>query len=70
MLKPAVAEALIQLVAPIQEEYQTSKEWQDIALKAYPPVVAEKKEKKIKDRGTLFPKKDGGNKEFPLREVK
>ncbi|KAJ3520150.1 hypothetical protein NM208_g13833 [Fusarium decemcellulare] len=44
MLKPAVAQGLIDLMAPIQAEFQASKEWQDLTLKAYPPPV--KKEKK------------------------
>ncbi|OCK88183.1 tyrosine tRNA ligase [Cenococcum geophilum 1.58] len=67
ILKPAVTKALIQLVAPIQEEFQNSKEWQEVALKAYPPPV--KKEKKTKDKGTLHPGKAGGNDEIPLREA-
>jgi tyrosyl-tRNA synthetase len=40
-------------MAPIQAAYQASSEWQEITLKAYPPP--EKKQKKIKDRGTRYP---------------
>jgi len=49
LLKPAVAKALNALLAPIQEAYQASTEWQEIALKAYPPPPT--KEKKVKDKG-------------------
>ncbi|KAF4455163.1 tyrosyl-trna synthetase [Fusarium albosuccineum] len=59
MLKPAVAQGLIDLMAPIQAEFQASKEWQDLTLKAYPPPV--KKEKKVKNRGTRFPGAKGGD---------
>ncbi|OKL55336.1 Tyrosine--tRNA ligase, cytoplasmic [Talaromyces atroroseus] len=55
LLKPAVAAGLISLMAPIQAAYQASPEWQEITLKAYPPPVVEKKQKKVKDRGTRFP---------------
>lgn len=48
-----MAKALIELMAPIQEAYQASKEWQEIALKAYPPPP--KKEKKVKDKGSRHP---------------
>jgi len=53
LLKPAVSTAVISLMAPIQAAYQASSEWQEITLKAYPPP--EKKQKKIKDRGTRYP---------------
>jgi len=49
LLKPAVTVALLKLMAPIQEAFQASKEWQDITLKAYPPP--EKKQIKVKHRG-------------------
>ena len=55
MLKPAVTKALIELLAPIQEEFKKSKEWQDIQLKAYPPPEVKKKEKKVKNLGSRFP---------------
>lgn len=42
-------------MAPIYEDFQNSKEWQDITLKAYPPPVVMKKEKKKKDKGTGHP---------------
>ncbi|KAI9929140.1 hypothetical protein ASPWEDRAFT_36890 [Aspergillus wentii DTO 134E9] len=54
LLKPAVAKALIELMAPIQAAYQASTEWQEITLKAYPPAT-KKKEKKVKDKGSRYP---------------
>lgn len=59
MLKPAVAKALNELLAPIHAAYEASKEWQDIALKAYPPPA--KKEKKVKDKGSRYPVKKAGD---------
>lgn len=64
-LKPAAAEALTRLMAPINEAYQASAEWQEITLKAYPPPVVQKKVKKVKDRGSRFP---GAAKEQELPE--
>jgi tyrosyl-tRNA synthetase len=55
LLKPAVTAALNAILAPIQAKFEASKEWQDITLKAYPPVEAPKKEKKVKNKGTRFP---------------
>lgn len=55
LLKPAVAEALIELLAPIQKAFQESKEWQEIEKKAYPPPEEKKKVKKVKDKGTFHP---------------
>lgn len=52
--------ALIELLAPIQEEYQKSQEWQSIQLKAYPPAEVKKKDKKVKNLGSRFP---GANRE-------
>ncbi|KAF2236719.1 tyrosyl-tRNA synthetase [Viridothelium virens] len=53
LLKPAVSAALVSLMAPIQAAYQASNEWQELTLKAYPPP--EKKQKKVKDKGTRHP---------------
>ena len=54
--KPAVTEALISLLEPIQAELQASKEWQGIEKKAYPPPpVEEKKKKQKKDKGSRYP---------------
>ena len=64
-LKPAAAEALTRLMAPIHKAYADSPEWQEITLKAYPPPVVQKKEKKVKDRGSRFP---GANKEKDIPE--
>ncbi|KAL4868247.1 hypothetical protein BDV12DRAFT_105481 [Aspergillus spectabilis] len=55
LLKPAVASGLVSLMAPIQAAYEASTEWQDITLKAYPPVEAPKKQKKVKDKGSRYP---------------
>ncbi len=53
LIKPAVSRDLTALLAPIQEAFQASKEWQEIADKAYPPPP--KKEKKVKNKGTRYP---------------
>lgn len=55
ILKPAVATALLALLAPIQAEFQKSPEWQDLTLKAYPVAEGKKKEKKVKDKGSRHP---------------
>ncbi|CAG7558628.1 unnamed protein product [Fusarium equiseti] len=57
-LKAAVTEGILALMNPIQADYQASKEWQEVTLKAYPPPV--KKEKKVKNLGTRFPGAKGG----------
>lgn len=57
MLKPAVAKALSDLIAPIQADFQASQEWQATALAAYPPPA--KKDKKVRDKGTRFPGRRG-----------
>ncbi|KAL4973138.1 hypothetical protein BDW66DRAFT_142822 [Aspergillus desertorum] len=54
-LKPAVTAALTSLMAPIQAAYQASPEWQEITAQAYPPPVVEKKQKKVKSKGTRHP---------------
>ncbi|EMC95949.1 hypothetical protein BAUCODRAFT_509803 [Baudoinia panamericana UAMH 10762] len=55
-LKPAVTEALLAILKPIREEYESSKEWQEVELRAYPPPPqAAKKEKKVKNLGSRFP---------------
>ena len=43
LLKPAVTKGLCELMAPIQAAFTASKEWQEIALKAYPPPEEAKK---------------------------
>ncbi|KAJ4328000.1 Tyrosine--tRNA ligase cytoplasmic [Fusarium piperis] len=57
MVKPAVAKALADIIAPIQAEFQASQEWQEVALKAYPAPA--KKEKKVRNKGTQFPGAQG-----------
>ncbi|KAL2810990.1 tyrosine tRNA ligase [Aspergillus granulosus] len=64
-LKPAVAAALVNLMAPIQAAYQASPEWQEITEMAYPPPVVQKKVKKVKDKGSRYP---GAGKEQTLPE--
>lgn len=45
-------------MAPIQAEFQASKEWQEITEKAYPPPPPpQKKVKKPKDKGSRHPGK-------------
>ncbi|PHH61253.1 hypothetical protein CDD81_631 [Ophiocordyceps australis] len=62
LLKPAVAQGLNELLAPINKAFQASKEWQEVALKAYPPPPKkEKKEKKVKDKGSRHPGKQNTN---------
>ena len=70
LLKPAVAKELSALLAPIQKAFQASKEWQEIAEKAYPPPP--KKEKKVKNKGTRYPggsseQAESKDKELPVR---
>lgn len=60
LLKPAIIKALMDLLKPLQAEYEALVEWQEIANKAYPPPEVKKKEKKVKDRGTKFPGAKGG----------
>jgi tyrosyl-tRNA synthetase len=60
-LKPAVTEALLEIMAPIREAFEGSKEWQEVEQKAYPPPPApEKKKKKEKNLGSRFPGSKGG----------
>jgi tyrosyl-tRNA synthetase len=54
-LKPAVTKALNELLAPIQEAYKVSPEFQEVDKLAYPPPVPEKKVKKVKDKGSRHP---------------
>jgi tyrosyl-tRNA synthetase len=53
LLKPAVSKMLNELLAPIQAAFSASKEWQEVAERAYPPPP--KKEKKVKNKGTRHP---------------
>ncbi|KIV90036.1 tyrosine-tRNA ligase [Exophiala mesophila] len=55
LLKSGASDALVALLAPIQEEFQASQEWQDIEKKAYPPAEPAKKKKQPKDKGTRHP---------------
>jgi len=51
-----VTKALNEILLPIQEAFQASNEWQQIAQKAYPPPPPPpKKEKKVKDKGSRHP---------------
>ena len=53
LLKSGAISALNALLAPIQEAYQSSTEWQEIDKQAYPPPPP--KEKKVKNKGTKHP---------------
>ncbi|KAI5297000.1 hypothetical protein KEM56_005159, partial [Ascosphaera pollenicola] len=57
LLKNAVSFTLQRLLAPIQEKFLASKEWQEIEKKAYPPPPSkvEKKAKKPKNKGSKYP---------------
>jgi tyrosyl-tRNA synthetase len=54
-LKPAMTDALLELVNPIRQSFEGNKEWQDVEQKAYPPPPAPEKKKKVKNLGTRFP---------------
>ncbi|KAM7196217.1 hypothetical protein V8F33_006329 [Rhypophila sp. PSN 637] len=53
LLKHAISTGLNDLIKPIREAFEANKEWQDVALKAYPPPP--KKVKKVKDKGSRYP---------------
>lgn len=55
LLKAGTTAALIDLLAPIQAEFQASPEWQEIEKKAYPPAEPAKKKKQPKDKGSKYP---------------
>jgi tyrosyl-tRNA synthetase len=60
-LKPAVTEALLEILAPIKKTFDETKEWQEIEARAYPPPPAPaKKPKKEKNLGSRFPGGKGG----------
>lgn len=59
LLKPAVTQALNDLLAPIQAAYKVSEDWQKITEVAYPPEAKKAKDKKVKNKGTRHP---GGQK--------
>jgi tyrosyl-tRNA synthetase len=42
-------------MAPIQEEFKASTEWQKITDLAYPPEGKKVKDKKVKNKGTRHP---------------
>jgi tyrosyl-tRNA synthetase len=55
LLKAGATSALVDLLAPIQAEFQASSQWQDIEKKAYPPAEPAKKKKQPKNRGSKYP---------------
>lgn len=60
-LKPAVTEALLEILAPIKKAFDESPEWQAVEAKGYPPPPPpEKKVKKPKNLGSRFPGAKGG----------
>lgn len=58
-----MAKALNELLAPINAAYEASKDWQEVAVKAYPPPA--KKEKKVKNKGTRHPGAAAGDAAAP-----
>lgn len=68
LVKPAATKALLELMAPIQAEFEASKEWQEVTEKAYPPEEKKKKEKKVKNKGTRHPGGPAGATEEALPE--
>ncbi len=63
LLKPAVAQGIVDLTAHIRATYAASPEWQSISAKAYPPP--KKKEKKAKDKGAHYPVRPKGDAAAP-----
>jgi tyrosyl-tRNA synthetase len=55
LLKGAITRALVDLLRPIQAEFQASSEWQEVEKKAYPPAEPAKKKKTPKDKGSRYP---------------
>lgn len=55
LLKPAATAALLELLAPIQADFQGSEEWKEVEKKAYPPPEEKKKKKEKKDKGSRHP---------------
>ena len=62
-LKPAVTEALLEILEPVGAAFKASQEWQDVEKQAYPPPPApeKKKKKKEKNLGSRFPGAKGGD---------
>ncbi|KAK3724355.1 Tyrosine--tRNA ligase cytoplasmic [Vermiconidia calcicola] len=61
-LKPAVTDALLEILTPIRKVYEEDKAWQEVEQKAYPPPPAPEKKKKVKNLGTRFPGAKGSEK--------
>ncbi|KAK3695951.1 Tyrosine--tRNA ligase cytoplasmic [Vermiconidia calcicola] len=53
-LKPAVTDALLEILTPIRKVFEENKAWQEVEQKAYPPPPAPEKKKKVKNLGTRF----------------
>lgn len=54
-LKPAVTEALLEILGPIRKAFLENKDWQTVEQNAYPPPPAVEKKKKVKNLGSRFP---------------
>lgn len=56
-LKTGVADAIIELLAPIMDEFSNNKEFQEAQQKGYPEAVQQKqkKVKKVKNKGSNYP---------------
>jgi tyrosyl-tRNA synthetase len=60
LLKPAVTKALNAMLAPIQAEFQNSKEWQELEARAYPVEKKPEKPFKKNKKANVHVKPDGG----------
>ncbi|KAI7596025.1 tyrosyl-tRNA synthetase [Hortaea werneckii] len=70
-LKPAVTDALLEILTPLRAKFESDAEWQAIEQRAYPPPPApEKKKKKEKNLGSRFPGAKGGAAAAPAVEAK
>ena len=45
----------MEILEPIRKAFDSSKEWQAVEQRAYPPPPAPEKKKKVKNLGTRFP---------------
>ncbi|KAI9738840.1 MAG: hypothetical protein M1834_008347 [Cirrosporium novae-zelandiae] len=55
LLKSGVTKALNVLLEPIRAEFESNSEWQQLEKEAYPTVDTQKKQKKVKNKGSRHP---------------
>jgi hypothetical protein len=67
LLKAVVTKYLNGYLDHVRTTFENSQDWKDCVDKAYPTIVAPKKEKKSKGGGTLFP---GPKEKIPQRQKK